>query len=1024
MNHIVEFRNCFNNWSNALPLGNGNMGAMAFFEDGVLYLPVNHYEVYYNRVYRDVFPEDAIAHFQPPKATGDQVHKFYQDLADADRPVEGEPYKFYGRNRSKTAKEYSVHSFSGSYPSTGELRFRFDSLLEGGVSDLTLDVEQAKVVFTLEKDGAAVNIEIITARQDCLLIRVTEQNPSKSESLIEAIELVHLVSRDAVAPDIAFDAPDENTVAYRVHAFAQRSPKEEPNVFDFAAALRAKSASLKMSAEDRTATVTVTPSKSTYELIFGVFTDFRYETLPCLATMKAYEDTAALYEEHKAYWQEFYSRANISLPDKFLEKVWYINQYALDCCSGRDGIMKHHACGLNGLWDIRHPNLWGSMWYWDVNIQAAFAGVFSSNRLELGKVFSDGLRRWEQYGELWATAMHGMPGIAMDCPYPMYYSVWPWCAAYLWHQYEYSLDEEYLKTEAYPLFLKLCDFAVHVFRWDDERNCYSIYPDVSPEQGRYSHNSVITVASVKYMLQFTLKAAEILGDTSPLLEKIKVLYENLPAYPTCEDTKYGRRLKDSEDAPENLWIRHPSMLMPIFPTGEMDIDSDEEKRQIISNSINYLEDNCEIGVFQCSWLSAASSRLGDGQRALRFLYERGIDHMLRSNGLTAEATERFMNHCLIMRQPLYYPCMMEFTGEMLAAVNEMLLQSHNHVIRVFPAMPDGSLGYDRMLRKAQMLFQFDDRYNTYAAWKDVKFTNMLAKGAFEVSAELADGKVKWVEIHSRAGGKAKVTTPTGFDGYAVYCDGKAVAFMYDGNILSFDTEKGKRYVVKADPNVCVTPIDHEASDGVIMHTAYTKRRIFIGEDANTACIKTFDDFIRSWYTGDTRIDNHTVYKFDLTENTTKIYSDYLPRQAFMAVPSGATSLPFIPIGNIAFTDLLGYGFNRQEDTRMESVANADMLFGDCAAGEEPNEFVLELPRGRYEVLIVSGSEEHDTVTRLETENGFRAGGARISAGSYAAYVLPICAERDGKVRIHISSEDGYSWRVNTLLLNIVKGYGF
>ena len=46
-------------------------------------------------------------------------------------------------------------------------------------------------------------------------------------------------------------------------------------------------------------------------------------------------------------------------------------------------------------------------------------------------------------------------------------------------------------------------------------------PDISPEQGALSHNSTITIASVKYMLQFTLKAAEILGDSDPMLADVQ-----------------------------------------------------------------------------------------------------------------------------------------------------------------------------------------------------------------------------------------------------------------------------------------------------------------------------------------------------------------------------------------------------------------------------------------------------------------------------------------------------------------------
>lgn len=184
-------------------------------------------------------------------------------------------------------------------------------------------------------------------------------------------------------------------------------------------------------------------------------------TLPCLKAA------------HADYWRAFFDRASIRLPDRFLENVYYVNLYALDCCSGKDGVMKHHACGLNGLWDIKHPSLWGSMWYWDVNIQASFAGVFTGNRLALAKVFSDGLRSYFTRAKAFAISQHGMHGAAIDYPYSFYYSTWPWCAQYLWFLYEYSQDKAYLKNEAYPVFLALCEFCLDLFKWDEAHHSRS-----------------------------------------------------------------------------------------------------------------------------------------------------------------------------------------------------------------------------------------------------------------------------------------------------------------------------------------------------------------------------------------------------------------------------------------------------------------------------------------------------------------------------------------------------------------------
>ena len=57
--HSVVFKNCENSWQNALPIGNGTFGAMAYYQEKTLFLPMNHYEVYYN-IGAAVLPEDIL----------------------------------------------------------------------------------------------------------------------------------------------------------------------------------------------------------------------------------------------------------------------------------------------------------------------------------------------------------------------------------------------------------------------------------------------------------------------------------------------------------------------------------------------------------------------------------------------------------------------------------------------------------------------------------------------------------------------------------------------------------------------------------------------------------------------------------------------------------------------------------------------------------------------------------------------------------------------------------------------------
>ncbi|MBE5868423.1 MAG: hypothetical protein E7293_05605 [Lachnospiraceae bacterium] len=1017
MKHSIVFEHCGNKWDNALPLGNGVFGAMLYYEKDVLYMPMNHYEVYYN-ISKNVLPEHKLAAHKPVQEPG-RVHQDYVEKAIGNEPAEGEPFCYYRTKKADFFKNppYSTMGFSGSYPATGDLEFYFADSMKDADSKLTLFVEDAKTKVCVKKDDRQLKLDTIIARKDCVINRVRQSEPG----LLKSVKISLPPYRDLDYPQITYRQEDEATFVYTV---SRDLGREKP--FTFSGVVRLVGAKGRLEVCEFGADILLEEAKEEFHVLCGIFTDWCYQDTEKegVAKMQVFQDNLEeLYQEHREYWKEFFGRSSISIPDRFLEHVYYVNQYALDCCSGKDGIMKHHACGLNGLWDVKHPTLWGSMWYWDVNIQAAFAGVFSSNRLDLAKVFSDGLRTYTGLAEAYAKDIHNLDGYAMDYPYDVYYCVWPWCAQYLWFLYEYSLDTEYLRNEAFPLFLKLCEFAVGLFQYDEKRGYYTVYPDISPEQGPLAHDTTITVASVKYLLKFTLKAAEILGENPPILKKCKELVNNMAPYFLSKDGTYGVHLKDSEEAPDNLWIRHPSMLMPVFPVGEYDMSSDERMQKIFLNTIDYLEDRCEIGIFQSSWLAAAAARLGKGQTALRLLYERGIDHMLRSNGLSAEETDHFINYCLVMRQPLYYPCMMEFTGEMLAAVNEMLLQSQNDLIRVFPALPDGDKEYGRFLRHGYNILEYDMRTAKYAPWETVRFDTLLAKGAFEVSASLKAGKLEFILLHSRKGGTARVTSPFFREGLQVYCQGQPVEAQVADGVYTFETQAGKSYLIAESPEVCTAPVEEEAyQPDVLSRETYTKRRIYLGEDVEAQYQKALDGAMRAWYLGNLRFENHTVYKFDFTKIKDKKYADCLTCQVFGAEEMGMRSMAFVTIDEPQFTVKKGYGFADGSKAELVDREEPDLLRRDFAQGQEEAEFVIEVPRGQYELLVVSGDAKEDSVTIVEGVNGRTAGGEVIPAGQYQCKLIPIVQEEDAPVRLKLSTKPGYQWKVNFIVMNMIKGY--
>lgn len=1012
MKHFITFDNRENHWDNALPLGNGVFGCMLFFEKGQLHMPMNHYEVYYN-ISDKVLPEDIWKGLPECKEPGAR-HKAVLDRANANAQVEGEPYCLYLRDRANSFHEKPfIGELSNTYPQTGELVFSFSDKLNDTPHKLSLCVEDAIGELSMTE---AVNVKTIVARPDCIISDIRQ----REAGLLDTITVSFPGYRKSGAFHVTYEQADNHTVTYTV-----TRPLSEAKSFTFSGAIHLVGSECELcQTADNSATLKLKNASTVLSVLTTIATNWKYADTKAAACSNVLGFTAnksALLAEHREYWDAFFARSSITLPDKFLEKVYLVNQYALDCCSGRDGVMKHHACGLNGLWAVRHPNLWGSMWYWDVNIQAAFAGVFSSNRLELAKVFSDGLLSYQTLAEYSAKAIHNLPGAASDYPYYFYYSCWMWCAQYLWFLYEYSLDKEYLKTEAYPLFLKLCEFALGIFEYDANTDTYNVYPDVSPEQGPYAHNTTITVACAKYLFRFTLQAAEILGDTTPLLEQIKAVLPKLPGYAVSGPGKYGVRLKDSPDTPENTWLRHPSLLMPVFPIGEFDLSSDEETKQLVCNTLDYLEENSEIGIFGGSWIAASAARMGKGQMTLRLLYERGIDHMLRTNGLSAEDTDRFTNFCLIGRQPLYYPCMMEFTGEMLAAVNEMLLQSHNGVIRVFPALPDGKRDFGRAIRNGESIYDYTERYTDYDAWQDVRFDKLLAKGAFEVSACLKDNELDWILVHSKKGGQVNITSPYLTEAHCVFCNGKPVPAVQDETTLRFETEPGTCYLIAKSAEVDLSA-PNTPDPGIITHRTHTHRTISIGENAETEYQRKLDTFTRDYYLGNARMSNRTVYKFDFTNEPSKKYVDFFPMQSFVNQGHHMNTLDFFRIGAEEFTPERGFGFACTDGLRIAASPAPDALRSDFAEGEQDAEFIIEAPRGQYEVLVISGDTNEDSVTVATCDNSRTIGGSIVPKGTYQCEIIPIIQEYDEPIRIKLSTRSGFRWKLNCVMLNLVRPY--
>lgn len=1034
--HTVRYENASSGWNEAMPLGNGHFGGMMFFEDNRLTMAMNHYEVYYQKLHRysKKYRNGDGRDFR--RQYGFTFEELKRRTMEMYRNADEGPFYLYGDSFSENNmyRKYGKPSGGASHYPTGEIQlFPATGLADPDCCSLTLNVEEAYVSLQIEKEKSKLDVKTIVAREgDFVVTQIKQTNGGLAEAFAMSVPV-----RRYADMSVKYEQIDDTTFAYTGSFYPDGEDKERYGPFTFLVVTKLIGAKGEADVAPDALFVRLRDAGEHVTLLTTVVTEEETKELLPTALRRVGESAAQvgrLMESHQSYWNSFWSRSSVTLPDKMLEDLWHINLYALACSSGKGGRMYEQACGLNGLWDIKQPTKWGSMWYWDVNIQAAFWPLYTANHLEIAEAFNDGLLAYTKEAEKMAQQFYGMEGIAADYPHALYLSIWPWCAQFMWDYYRYSMDRQFLEEKAYPLFCGILKFFEAYLQYDAEQDRYMAFPDISPEQGPLTRNSVSTLSSVKYLLEIAVEASAIVGGPEAERSKWSGMAARLVPYPTGVSGTYGDVFKDSDWAPADLHLRHPSLLMPIYPIGEIDKYSAEPLRKRAENTLRLAGDHTEYGVFQFGWLSAAASRLGKGNTALRLLYEQGIDLSLRSNGLFSEETERWVNFCNITNEPLYYPHMMEASGEVVAAVNEMLLQSYSGVIEVFPAVPSGEPEPERTIG----MYEHDvvKKVRSYGKWSDCSFRGLLAVGAFEVSAALRNGCTVWIRIKSLAGEQAAVRNPfpASIEAKVSRYDASgwvAADYRLDNGNFVFATKPNDQYMihpaaVHVEDLLSEEQPEHSVNaDYPRVHEAHTGRRVFLGKNRNTQHDKLLDHVTFDYYSGNYRESRKAAYRLDFGVDMKLLDKDYfqaLPRQVHM--DQGVIGQTFRKMTTESlFSPFTGIGWEKPDGLTASDSGGGDLLRRDWIGGTEENTFVLELPAGRYDALFVSGDNDAPSWTEIEIAGQSVWSPERaLRAGEFMSELLPIHQRKDGYAKIRFRTKAGMQWRINLLIVN--KNYTY
>ena len=452
------------------------------------------------------------------------------------------------------------------------------------------------------------------------------------------------------------------------------------------------------------------------------------------------------YKSHMAWWDKYWAKSSVTVPDKILQKQYDSEIYKLGAASHEDS----RPISLQAIWtaDNGHLPPWKGDYHHDLNTQLSYWPVYSGNRLSEGLAYLNML--WDQRDEFrkYAKDFFGVdgimvPGVADLLGRPMggwvQYSLSPttaaWIAQHFWLHWKYSADDEFLRSRAWPFVGEVaCALeGVTEMKWSETegREVRTLEFSTSPEIYDNSPKAWFkTITNYDLaLIRFAFGAAAEMAGHLGLNDQEshwKSCLEQMPSFDLDEDDA----LTFAHGFPYNESHRHFSSHMAIHPLGLIDFSQGEQAQDIIKASIAKL-DSYGPGLwcgYSYSWLGNMKARAFDGEGAAEAL-KTFAECFVLPNSFHANGDQTKTGKSTFT----YRPFTLEGNFAFASGIQEMLIQSHTGIIRVFPAIP--------------------------ADWKDVSFKDLRTMGAFLVSAEMKGGAIVSASIFSEKGGHCCILLP-------------------------------------------------------------------------------------------------------------------------------------------------------------------------------------------------------------------------------------------------------------------------
>lgn len=532
-----------------------------------------------------------------------------------------------------------------------------------------------------------------------------------------------------------------------------------------------------------------------FTLYISIETEFRHgEGFTDAYTFPTELDYEKIKARHIADFSALMSRADVTLPsvpeleelsiDEKRRVMWYNkpkdeSRFALQwqfgryllCSTSRNGTL---PANLQGLWTEGLASGWSCDYHTNINIQANYWAAETVNLSDCHMPLFDYMNDYLlEAGKNAAKKCYGTRGCVVHHLSDIYgfgspadgpWGLWPhgasWLTLHMWEHYLFTKDEAFLREKAYPFIREAAVFFLDNLV-EDKNGQLHYAPSTSPENPYFAEDangkkqrcylamsSTMDVEIITTLFHIFLETVKVLGISDPDAEGVALAKSKLPQ---LRVGKFGQLMEWIEEYEEtDPGHRHTSHSFGLFPSFIINRSTPETYNAIAATIDRRLAhagsamQASSIG-WSLAWLGSANARLRRASKAYAMV-----------NSFVSGVSTNLWD---IIDIPHFgEKTFFQIDGNLgfVCAMSEMLIQSHEGVIAVLPALPP--------------------------QWHSGSFRGLCARGGYEVSAGWKDMRIETLEIKAKFPGEYTVEVPA-LQKDAVFADENGNLYKAEESLL-------------------------------------------------------------------------------------------------------------------------------------------------------------------------------------------------------------------------------------------------